>query len=105
MQHYFIEKSHKKEDYFTYTETFNGKTYKMHSVDSVFSKEAFDEGTKVLLNTIIKSYDLSGEVLDVGCGLGTIGIVLKREYPEVSIDMIDVNNTAVELSIKNFPIS
>ena len=101
MQHYFIEKSHKKEDYFTYTEMFNGKTYKMHSVDSVFSKDAFDEGTKVLLNTIIKNYNLSGEVLDVGCGLGTIGIVLKREYPEVSIDMIDVNNTAVELSIKN----
>lgn len=101
MQHYFIEKDHKKEDYFTYAETFNGRDYKMHSVDSVFSKDSFDEGTKVLLNTVIKNYDLFGNVLDVGCGLGTIGIVLKKEFPNTDIDMIDVNNTAVELSIKN----
>lgn len=101
MQHYFIEKEHKKEDYFTYTETFNGKTYKMKSVDSVFSKDGFDEGTKVLLNTVIKNYDLSGDVLDVGCGVGVIGIVLKKEYPNINVDMLDVNNTAVELSKEN----
>ena len=101
MQHYFIEKQHKKEDYFTYTETFNGKTYIMNSVDSVFSKDGFDEGTKVLLNTILKNYELEGDVLDVGCGVGVIGIVLKTEYPNIAIDMLDVNNTAVELSIKN----
>lgn len=101
MQHYFIDKQHKKEDYFTYTESFNGKTYRMESVDSVFSKDGFDEGTKVLLNTVIKQIDLSGDVLDVGCGLGTIGIVLKNEFPNINVDMIDINNTAVELSIKN----
>ena len=73
----------------------------MKSVDSVFSKDGFDEGTKVLLNTVIKQCDLSGDGLDVGCGVGVIGVVLKNEFPDISVDMIDVNNTAVELSKEN----
>jgi len=101
MQHYFIEKEHKEEDYFYYTEIFNGKTYKMKSVDNVFSKDGFDEGTIILLNAVIKQIDLEGDVLDVGCGVGVIGVVLKNEFPNVNIDMVDVNNTAVELSIEN----
>lgn len=101
MQHYFIDKQHSKEDYFKYTENFNGKTYTMQSVDSVFSKDGFDEGTKVLLSTVIKNYELNGDVLDVGCGVGVIGVVLKNEYPGANIDMIDINKTAVELSKAN----
>ncbi len=102
MEHYFIAKQHKDSDYFTFTETFNGKQFTFKSVDSVFSKDKIDEGTKVLLSTIIKNnIPLNGDVLDFGCGLGVIGIVLKTFYNNINVDMLDVNSVAVELSKQN----
>ena len=93
MQHYFIDKQHNKEDYFQYTDQLNGVNYTFNSVDNMFSKDSIDEGTRVLLNTVIKNYNIQGDVLDMGCGLGVIGIVLNKTY-SVCCDMVDVNNTA-----------
>lgn len=101
MQHYFIDKGHKKEDYFTYTTEFNGRKYKFHSVDNMFSKDGLDEGTRVLLNAVIKNYSLNGDVLDLGCGIGSIGVILKSEFGECNVDMADINNTAIQLAKKN----
>lgn len=102
MEHYFISKEHKKEDYFFYSDSIGGKTYKFKSVDSVFSKDKIDDGTRVLLNTVLDNYQhLEGDVLDFGCGVGVIGVVLKTEYPSINIIMADVNKTCVELSLEN----
>ena len=101
MQHYFIDKQHNKEDYFKYTTEFNGKKYIFNSVDSMFSKDGLDEGTRVLLNTVVKLYELNGEVLDLGCGIGSIGVILKNEFPNTKIDMVDINNTAMTLARQN----
>lgn len=101
MQHYFIDKQHNKEDYFKYTAEFNGKKYVFNSVDSMFSKDGLDEGTRVLLNTVVKLYELNGDVLDLGCGIGSIGVILKNEFPNTKIDMVDINNTAMELAKQN----
>ncbi len=106
MEHYFIAKQHKESDYFTFTENFNGKDFTFKSVDSVFSKNKIDEGTKVLLETVLKNYDtMQGDVLDFGCGVGVIGIVLKTFYESVNVDMLDVNSVAVELSKENCKIN
>ena len=105
MQHYFIDKKHNKEDYFTYNTIFNNKSYIFNSVDNMFSKDGLDEGTAVLLNTIIKQVDLEGDVLDLGCGIGSIGIILKNEFPNINVDMVDINNTAIELAKKNCKIN
>ena len=101
MQHYFIDKQHKKEDYFNYSTEFNNKRYTFKSVDNMFSKDGLDEGTRVLLTTIVKQYDLNGDVLDLGCGIGSIGIILKSEYPNINVDMVDINNTAMALAKEN----
>ncbi len=102
MEHYFIAKEHSASDYFTFSETYHGKTFTFKSVDSVFSKDKIDEGTKVLLNTVLDlNPNMQGEVLDFGCGLGVIGIVLKTFYKDVKVDMLDVNSVAVELSKEN----
>ena len=101
MQHYFIDKQHNKEDYFKYTAEFNGKKYVFNSVDSMFSKDGLDEGTRVLLNTVVKLYELNGDVLDLGCGIGSIGVILKNEFPNTKIDMVDINNTAMTLARQN----
>lgn len=99
MEHYFIDKPHTKEDFFEFTETFNGKTFSFKSCDSIFSKDRIDYGTGVLLNAVLKR-EINGKVLDIGCGYGAIGIVLSS-FLDVKVTMTDINQTAVELSKHN----
>ena len=101
MEHYFIDKQHSNEDYFEFTENFEEFSFTFKSCDSIFSKDCIDYGTKVLLRTIIKKIDLKGNVLDIGCGYGAIGIILSRVFNNVKISMVDINKTAVELSKHN----
>ena len=44
---------------------------------------------------------MDGDVLDVGCGYGPIGLSLANEMTGRTIHMIDVNERAVELSKEN----
>lgn len=101
MQHYFIDKPHNESDFFEFTETFLENEYTFKSCDSIFSKDLIDYGTKTLLETIYKKVDINGRVLDVGCGYGVIGIVLSKLFKDASISMIDINQTAVNLTRHN----
>lgn len=65
----------------------------------VFSKKAVDFGTKVLLESI--TLHEPNHILDVGCGYGVVGIVLKHHYPKAHITMFDVNTRAVALAKEN----
>ena len=65
----------------------------------VFSKKYLDFGTRTLLEVIDIS-NIKGDVLDFGCGYGTIGIIVKSNC-ECNVDMVDINNRAINLSIKN----
>lgn len=98
MQHYFIDKEHKESDFFEFEETFLDNSFCFKSCDSIFSKDCIDYGTKVLLECIFNNVNLSGKVLDIGCGYGAIGIVLSKLFPAIKITMCDINNTAVSLS-------
>ena len=40
---------------------------------------------------------MNGKVLDVGCGYGTIGLSLKVANNNLDVEMIDVNDRALEL--------
>ena len=79
---------------------FNNKEFSIYSDNGVFSKDRFDYGTRVLLSSIdIDS--LSGNVLDLGCGLGVVGIILGTFNRNINIDMIDVNERAISLTKDN----
>ena len=79
---------------------FNNKEFSIYSDNGVFSKDRFDYGTRVLLSNIdIDS--LSGNVLDLGCGLGVVGIILGTFNRNINIDMIDVNERAISLAKDN----
>lgn len=72
---------------------------------SVFSKTRLDFGSELLLETVIE--DLPSKtggtlsLLDLGCGYGPIGTVLKRIFPPISITMADINERAVFLAKEN----
>ena len=75
---------------------FNDKKYNVYSDNGVFSKDKFDYGTRVLLDSIDIS-KLSGNVLDLGCGIGVVGIILGTINKNINIDMIDINERALSL--------
>ena len=45
--------------------------------------------------------EVDGNILDVGCGYGPIGLSLAKSYVNRNIHMVDVNQRALELSKKN----
>lgn len=83
---------------------FKDKEYNLFSDNGVFSKDKFDYGTRLLLESI-DIEGLSGNILDLGCGIGVVGIILKTINKNVNIDMVDVNERAIELSKENMVIS
>ncbi len=65
--------------------------------NGVFSKKGLDFGTRTLLETLD---NISGQVLDFGCGYGPIGIYVKKAF-ETEVDAIDINVRAMNLAKKN----
>ena len=64
----------------------------------VFSRDGLDRGTEVMLNALP---ELSGRILDLGCGWGAVGVSLGKKYPALEILMTDINQRAVDLSNRN----
>lgn len=79
---------------------FKGREYKVISDNGVFSKDKFDYGTRVLLENI-DIENLSGRVLDLGCGIGVVGIILGTINTHIDIDMVDINERAISLTKEN----
>lgn len=74
--------------------------YIFYTDHGVFAKKGLDLGTHILLDTILKE-NIKGDVLDLGCGYGPIGICIKKEYHMTSVDMLDVNQRSLELARVN----
>ena len=75
------------------------KKYFFYSSFGVFSAKKIDEGTKLLLECLKKIKEK--RILDFGCGLGIIGIVLAKENPEAGIVLLDSDFKSVKLTEKN----
>ena len=65
----------------------------------VFSRGEVDTGTRLLLEALPE--EMAGEILDLGCGWGVIGISIARKWPETRVTMADVNLRALELTREN----
>jgi len=96
MNHYFkndfIKSEIKKIQIFI-----NEKQYDFFSDNNIFSKNKLDFGTKLLLESLS---NINGDVLDVGCGYGAIGIFIALNF-KTEVDMIDINKRAIHICKKN----
>ncbi len=64
----------------------------------VFSKGELDVGSRLLLDALPA---LSGDVLDIGCGWGAIGIAVAKANKNAHVTMVDVNRRALDLCRAN----
>ena len=64
----------------------------------VFSKGELDVGSRLLLDALPA---LSGDVLDIGCGWGAIGVALAKANKAARVTMVDVNRRALGLCQEN----
>ena len=78
----------------------NDRDFNLRSNAGVFSKDKLDTGTHILLETILKNESNPASVLDLGCGIGPVGVVLSNFW-DTKVTMIDVNERAVELARQN----
>jgi len=73
----------------------NSRVYHFKTPSGVYSYGKIDKATIVLLENLV----IHGrKILDLGCGYGVIGIILKGENPDLEIYMSDINKRAVEFS-------
>lgn len=100
MSQYFEENNNLKSDKKIITIKFKDKKFKVYTDNGIFSKEKLDYGTKLLLENITEN-NLEGQILDLGCGYGIIGIILASLYPNLSVDMCDITERAISLSKEN----
>lgn len=66
----------------------------------VFSKNRIDEGTLAFLKVLVP-LKLSGNILDIGCGYGPIGLSIAITSPSARITLADVNSRALLLASRN----
>lgn len=78
--------------------------YKLYSSSGVFAfKTKIDRATRILIeNCRVSPGD---KVLDLGCGYGAIGIILKKLNPDIELFMSDINQRAVSLTKENAKIN
>ena len=68
--------------------------------NGVFSKSRVDEGSFAFLKVLLP-LKLTGKILDLGCGYGTIGLTIAMATPEARVDLADINTRALALCERN----
>lgn len=99
MAHYFENDKNLKSEMREHQIKIFDKSYTFITDHGVFSKEGLDFGTRTLLETVPLT-EIKGNVLDLGCGYGPIGIILK-DQTNSKIDMSDVNLRSLHLARMN----
>ncbi|ORC29271.1 hypothetical protein B4O97_18910 [Marispirochaeta aestuarii] len=74
---------------------------------ALFSSYKIDDGSRLLLKTLAQHGNLPERrsFLDVGCGVGTLGLALKKVRPEAELSICDRDALAVEMSLHNAGIN
>ena len=86
---------------------FSSERLRFDLSQGLFSSNDIDAGTRLLLKSLAQQVDLSGlkSVLDVGCGVGVIGIAIKKRVPHARIIMQDRDALALAFTEHNLALN
>ena len=97
MTHYYTDNKDLSSDRREFDYHFDDEVFHFTTDNGVFSKGNVDYGSYVLIKNIYRR-NLGKSLLDLGCGYGPIGIIIKRFNPDIEVKMVDVNSRATELA-------
>lgn len=95
-EHYYSPKPAAASNRQTFEANLRGIRLLLTCDAGVFSRGSVDYGSRVLIERM--EIPDGSRVLDIGCGYGPIGLVAARLAPAGHVDMIDINERAVELA-------
>jgi 16S rRNA (guanine1207-N2)-methyltransferase len=101
MNHYYTNDPDLEHNEHTFDFELGGQNLRFTTDNGVFSKHTIDYGSRVLIETVLDQPHLpAGDLLDVGCGYGPIGITLAKALGR-NVVMSDVNKRAMALAERN----
>ena len=100
MSHYFQDDPNLASNYKKISFEVNGISMQLQTDNGVFSKNRVDEGSLAFLKVILP-LNLGKNILDLGCGYGTIGLTLAIAKKEARVTLADVNARALNMCKKN----
>ncbi|TKC14265.1 class I SAM-dependent methyltransferase [Robertmurraya kyonggiensis] len=100
MSEHYYSREQKVESNPTYWDfTLRNHKLKFKTDNGVFSKREVDFGSRLLVETF-EVPEVEGDLLDVGCGYGPIGLSIAKDTGR-DVHMVDVNERALSLAKEN----
>ena len=99
-EHYYASRPTSAHKPCQFSFTHRDRTFDLVSDAGVFSHQHLDRGTKLLLKALAVP-PAAARLADLGCGYGPIGLVLASLAPLAEVYLIDPNERACDLAMKN----
>ena len=99
--HYYAKNPETESKETSWTFPLRGREFRFISDSGVFSKRTVDFGSRLLIESFRLNEEVAGDILDVGCGYGPMGLALAHAYPTRLVEMVDVNERAMSLARRN----
>lgn len=97
--HYYTQSPESEHKPRTVEAEYRGQRLTFHTDSGVFSRTEIDKGSAALLHMLPET--ITGEVLDMGCGYGAIGVSIGKANSGCTLTMVDINARAIDLATMN----
>ncbi|MFC0140723.1 23S rRNA (guanine(1835)-N(2))-methyltransferase RlmG [Erwinia mallotivora] len=87
----------------TFSWQLEGTDYRIHNHANVFARSGLDVGARFFMAHLPEN--IEGEIVDLGCGNGVIGLMALRQNPAAVVHFVDESSMAVASSRMNVEVN